>query len=100
MTLGIFLPAFVFPIFFHRQLVAVAENVRLHPFLLGVAAGVIGLIAAVTVNILDTSVVDVWTGVLAVGAFLVLNRWHGKLTVLYVVLGCGLIGALLQLTVV
>ena len=58
MTLGIFLPAFVFPIFLHRQLVAVAENVRLHPFLLGVAAGVIGLIASVTVQIVDTSVVD------------------------------------------
>jgi chromate transporter len=96
MTLGIFLPAFVFPIFFHRQLVAVAGNVRLHPFLLGVAAAVIGLIAAVTVEIINTSVVDVPTAVLAIGAFLVLNRWHGKLTVLYVVLGCGVIGTLLQ----
>lgn len=100
MTLGIFIPAFVFPIFFHRQLVGLAENERLHPFLLGVAAGVIGLIAAVTVDIVDTSVVDVPTAILAVGAFAVLNRWHGKLTVLYVVLGCGLIGAALQLTVV
>ena len=59
----------------------------------------IGLIAAVTVTILETSVVDVPTAILAVGAFLALNRWHGKLTVLYVVLGCGAIGALLQLTV-
>jgi chromate transporter len=99
MTLGIFLPAFVFPIFFHRFFVAVAENPRIRPFLLGVAAGVIGLIAAVTVEIVDTSVVDVYTAVLAAGAFLVLNRWHGKLTVLYVVLGCGAIGAALQLTV-
>ena len=98
MTLGIFLPAFVFPIFFHRQLVAVAQNVRLHPFLLGVAAGVIGLIAAVTVHILHTSVVDVPTALLAIGAFLALNRWHGKLTVVYVVLGCGLIGGVLQVT--
>jgi chromate transporter len=98
MTLGIFLPAFVFPIFFHRQLVAVAQNVRLHPFLLGVAAGVIGLIAAVTVHIVDTSVVDVPTALLAIGAFLALNRWHGKLTVVYVVLGCGLIGVALQLS--
>jgi chromate transporter len=100
MTVGIFLPAFVFPIFFHRFFVAVAENERIRPFLLGVAAGVIGLIAAVTVEIVDASVVDVYTAVLAVGAFLVLNRWHGKLTVLYVVLGCGAIGALLQATVV
>jgi chromate transporter len=98
MTLGIFLPAFVFPIFFHRQLVAVAHNVRLHPFLLGVAGGVIGLIAAVTVQIVDTSVVDVPTALLAIGAFLALNRWHGKLTVVYVVLGCGLIGVALQLS--
>jgi chromate transporter len=100
MTLGIFLPAFVFPIFLHRQLVAVAESQRLRPFLLGVAAGVIGLIAAVTVQIVKTSVVDVYTALLAIGAFLALNRWHSKLTVLYVVLGCGAIGALLQATVV
>ncbi|HEX7293412.1 MAG TPA: chromate efflux transporter [Solirubrobacterales bacterium] len=99
MTLGIFLPAFVFPIFFHRFFVAVSENPRIRPFLLGVAAGVIGLIAAVTIDIVDTSVVDVPTALLAVGAFLALNRWHGQLTVLYVVLGCGLIGATLQLTV-
>jgi chromate transporter len=100
MTLGIFLPAFVFPIFFHRFFVAVADNPRIRPFLLGVAAGVIGLIAAVTVDIVDASVIDVYTAVLAVGAFLALNRWHGKLTVLYVVLGCGLIGMALQLTVI
>jgi chromate transporter len=95
-TLGIFIPAFVFPIFLHRYLVAVAENPRIRPFLLGVAAGVIGLIASVTVQILDTSVVDVYTAILAAAAFVVLYHFHGKLTVLYVVLGCGAIGALLQ----
>jgi chromate transporter len=99
-TVGIFLPAFVLPLFFHRALVAIAENERIRPFLLGVAAGVIGLIAAVAVVIVETSVVDVYTAVLALAAFGALTRWHGRLTVLYVVLGCGLIGALLQLTVV
>jgi chromate transporter len=99
MTLGIFIPAFASPIFLHRQLVTIAENERLHPFLLGVAAAVIGLIAAVTVNIVDTGIVDVPTALLAVAAFLALTRWHGKLTVLYVVVACGLIGAALQLTV-
>jgi chromate transporter len=98
MTLGIFLPAFVLPIFFHRWLVAVAENPRVRPFLLGVAAAVIGLIAAVTVDILDAGVVDVPTGVLAVAAFAALNRWHGKLTVVAVIFGCGAVGAALQLT--
>ena len=99
MTVGIFLPAFVFPIFFHHGLVALAENPRIRPFLLGVAAGVIGLIAAVTVEILDESVVDVPTAVLAGAAFAVLYRFQAKLSVLVVVLGCGLIGAALQMTV-
>lgn len=98
MTIGVFLPAFILPIFFHRRLVALADNRRARPFLLGVAAGVIGLIAAVGVEIIETSVVDVPTGMLAAGAFLALNRWHGKLSVLYVVLGAGAIGALLQAT--
>jgi len=100
MTLGIFIPAFLLPIFLHRQLVGVAENARLRPFLLGVAAGVIGLIAAVTVAIVDTGVVDIPTALLAVAALLALTRWHGKLIVLYVVVACGAAGALLQLTVV
>jgi chromate transporter len=100
MTLGIFLPAFVFPIFLHRQLVAVSENERLHPFLLGVAAAVIGLIAAVTVTILETSVVDVYTALIALGAFAALQRWHGKLTVVYVMAAAGIIGVVLQHTVV
>jgi chromate transporter len=100
MTLGIFLPAFIFPIFLHRQLVAVAENERLHPFLLGVAAGVIGLIAAVTVTILETSVTDVYTALIALGAFAALNRWHSKLTVVYVMACAGVIGVVLQHTLV
>jgi chromate transporter len=99
MTLGIFLPAFVFPIFFHRGLVAVAENHTLRPFLLGVAAGVIGLIGAVTIELLDAGVVDVPSGILAALAFIALYRFEGKLTVLWVMLGCGAAGALLQLTV-
>ena len=99
MTVGIFLPAFVFPIFFHRGLVAVAENPRIRPFLLGVAAGVIGLIAAVTIEILEESVVDVPSGILAVAAFAALYRFETKLTVLFVVLGCGLVGAVLQLSI-
>ena len=99
MTVAIFLPAFVFPIFLHRQLVAISENPRIRPFLLGVAAGVVGLIAAVAVDIADTSIVDVPSALIAIGAFAALMRWHSRLTVLYVVLASGAIGAVLQLTV-
>ena len=100
MTVGIFLPAFVFPIYLHGALVAVAENPRIRPFLLGVAAAVVGLMAAIAVDLLGQAVVDLPSAVLAVAAFAVLYRFHGKLTVLYVVLGCGAIGAMLQLTIV
>jgi chromate transporter len=99
MTAGIFLPAFVFPIFLHRALVSIADNPHIRPFLLGVAAGVIGLIAAVTVDLVGEGVVDVPSAILALAAFAILYRFHAKLTVLVVVLGCGAIGALLQLTV-
>jgi chromate transporter len=98
-TAGVFLPAFVFPLFLHRQLVAASQDERLRPFLHGVTAAVVGLIAAVTIDLLDASVPDAPSALLALGAFAVLYRWSGKLTVLWVVLGCGVIGAVLQLTV-
>jgi len=99
-TVGIFLPAFVLPIYFHHGLVSIAESPRLRPFLLGVAAGVVGLIAAVTVEILEDGVVDVGTALIAIASFAALYRFGSKLTVLYVVAGAGLAGALLQATVV
>ncbi len=99
-TVGVFLPAFVLPIFLHRRLVDIAENPHIRPFLLGVSAAVVGLIAAVAVDIVETGVVDVPTALIAVAAFVALMRFHGKLTVLWVVLGCGAVGLLLQLTVV
>jgi chromate transport protein ChrA len=60
----------------------------------------VGLIGAVTVDIVETGVVDVPTALLALAAFAALMRFHAKLTVLYVVLGCGLVGVALQFTVV
>ncbi len=96
-TVGIFLPAFVLPIFFHRQLVGLAENPRSHTILLGVAAGVVGLIGAAAVDLVDAGVVDVPTALLAIAAFAALLRWHSKLTVVAVIAACGLIGGLIQI---
>jgi chromate transporter len=98
MTFGVFLPAFLLPILLHRQLVAIADSPRVRAFLLGVAAAVVGLIAAVGIRIVATGVVDLPSALLAIAAFAALLRFHGKLTVLWVVLGCGLIGGALQLT--
>jgi chromate transporter len=99
MTLGFSLPAFTFPIALHRHLAAIAENPRIRTFLLGVTVGVIGLIAAVTLEMAEQGVVDTLTALLTLGAYLILNGYHEKTTVLHVVLGWGAIGALLQATV-
>jgi chromate transporter len=98
MTAGVFAPAFIFPTFLHDQLVAVAEDRRLHAFLDGVAAAVVGLIAAVTIDIVDAAVVDVFSALLALAAFGALLRWQGKLAMVFVVLGCGAVGAAAQFT--
>jgi chromate transporter len=98
MTAAVFAPAFFFPTFLHDRLVAVADDTRLHAFLDGVTAAVVGLIAAVTVDIVNAAVTDVFSALLAIAAFVVLLRWEGKLAILAVVLGCGALGAAAQFT--
>lgn len=44
MVIGIFLPAFIFPILGHELLQSMVENSVIEPFLDGVAAAVIGLL--------------------------------------------------------
>jgi len=51
MTAGVFLPAFGFSLIFYDRLEAVLENARLRALLDGVAAGVVGLIAATTLQL-------------------------------------------------
>jgi len=49
---GMFLPAFAFTLLGHRRLEAVIDDERLHAFLAGVTAGVVGLIAATGIDML------------------------------------------------
>lgn len=51
MTIGIFLPAFAFGILFHDHLERLVDNELARSFLEGIAAGVVGLIAATTVEL-------------------------------------------------
>ena len=50
-TAGMFLPAFVFSLIFFERLEAVIENPALHRLLAGVAAAVVGVIAATVVQL-------------------------------------------------
>jgi chromate transporter len=96
MTVGIFLPAFCFTLFLHDPIERVIDNPVLHTALEGVAASVVGLIAATTVQL--ASVVAgrlpvLLPGVLIFAAALaVLYLWKAKTNVVFVVLGAGLAG--------
>ncbi|RWP56290.1 MAG: chromate transporter [Mesorhizobium sp.] len=99
MTVGIFLPAFGFSLLLHDRLEKLVENRVLHSFLEGVAAGVVGLIAATTVELAVTLVQrlpSLPAGLLVfVVALAVLYLWKSKMNVVLAVLGAGFLGWLL-----
>lgn len=96
MTAGIFLPAFVFGIVFHEKLEAIIEDVRLHRFLEGVAAGVVGLIVVTAIdlagNVSRSAPSTVPVGAILLGGLALLYAWRSKLSVPVVVVGSGLAG--------
>ena len=99
MTVGIFMPAFAFALLFYDRLERVVEDERLHRFLEGVAAGVVGLIAVTAVQLalnVGRSVPSVALGgaIFAAGLAL-LYLWKSKLNLPVVVLGSALAGAFL-----
>lgn len=96
MTVGIFLPAFGFSLLFHERLESVVENKTLHSFLEGVSAGVVGLIAATTIE-LALVVIDRLPSVLLGGvifalALAVLYLWKSKVNVVLAIVGAGFLG--------
>ena len=99
MTAGIFLPAFAFALLFYERLERVVENERLHRFLEGVAAGVVGLIAVTAMQLawnVSRSVPSMSFGALIFGLGLaLLYLWRSKLNVPLVVLGSAAAGAFL-----
>jgi chromate transporter len=98
MTSGIFLPAFAFALLFYDRLESVIEDERLHRFLEGVAAGVVGLIAVTALQLaysVWSSVPSLHFGALIFAASLaLLYLWKSKLSVLAVVLGSALLGSI------
>jgi chromate transporter len=97
MTAGIFFPAFAFALLFYDRLERVIEDERVHRFLAGVAAGVVGFIAVTALQLgrnVAQSVPSLLAGaaILAVGLAL-LYLWRSKLNVPAVILGSAAAGA-------
>ena len=97
-TAGIFLPAFSFALLFYDRLEQVIENERLHRFLEGVAAGVVGLIAVTAVqlgwNVGQSASSIVMAAVLFAASLAILYLWKSKLNVLAVIAGSAAFGLL------
>ncbi len=97
MTAGVFLPAFSFTLVAHDALERLVEKRAVHAFLEGVTAGVVGLIAATTVNLLRATL----TGVTAVAVFAValalLYRWKSRYAIPAIVFGAAAVGLVLFL---
>jgi chromate transporter len=85
MTVGIFLPAFAFSLVLGDRIEAVIENERLHSFLEGVAAAVVGLIVVTALELSATTIGRLpWVlpGILIFGASLAaLFRFSGRAAV-------------------
>jgi chromate transporter len=90
-TVAIFLPAFAFTLAGHAVLEKIIENKALHNFLDGVTAGVIGLIALTAIQLFRTTITDLFALMIFSVALLILYRLKSKLTVMFVILGSGLV---------
>ena len=98
-TAGIFLPAFLFGTIFHSRIERITTDSRLHDLLEGVAAGVVGIIAATALDIaikLWPSLPAPLPAVAIFGAGLgIAYFWNSKLAVLAVIAVSALAGFIL-----
>ncbi len=95
MTFGVFLPAFSFTLVGHTYLERIIERPAVHSFLDGVTAGVVGLIAATALVLLRAGITSLPAAIIFLLALLAVYRWKAKAAVAGIVLGAGLLGALL-----
>jgi chromate transporter len=99
MTAGIFLPAFGFSLLLHDRLEKVVENDVLHRFLKGVAAGVVGLITATTVELAAALMQRLPSLLPGLSVFLValaiLSLWQSRMNVVLAIFCGGLLGYVL-----
>ena len=93
-TVVIFAPAFAFTLLGGAHLERLVENARLHAFLLGVTAAVVGLILVATVPLAQAAITDLKTLALALAALAALAT--RKAPIPLVILGAALAGLALR----
>ena len=92
MTIAIFLPAFAFTLVGHDALERLVHEPRVRPFLEGLTAGVVGLIAGTTVALLKISLVGIEAVVLFAASLVVLFLSKARLIIPAVIAAAALWG--------
>lgn len=95
MTFAIFLPAFAITLAGHSTLERLVDNARVHDFLDGIMAGVVGLIAVTAVVLAVSLVQSVQLALILVLAVAVIWRWNSALATPAAMAGAAVLGALL-----
>jgi chromate transporter len=90
---AISLPTFFYSIAAAHQLHRLKTNLRVRAFLRGVGPAVVGMILAAGVIIAKASLVDVWTGVLALACLIAIVRFKADTSL--VILAAGVVGLFL-----
>jgi chromate transporter len=96
MTVAIFAPAFGFTLLGHDFFERLLHRERVRVFLDGVAAAVVGLIAATAVQLLIVALDSVAEAAVFAAALAALFKWHAKLLIPLVIAATALVGFLLE----
>lgn len=95
-TAGVFLPAFAFSMIFYERLEHAMDMVALQTLLAGVAAGVVGIIAATTIQLgwaTIPSLPSLWPAlVIFAGALAIAYFWRSRFSAVVIVILSGLAG--------
>lgn len=94
-TIGIFLPAFIFVLVINPWVSKIRNSASASGFLDGVNTASLGLMAGVTYTLIRTSVVDIFTLILAIAATIIVFRY--KINSAWLVLAGGLFGLLINI---
>lgn len=98
-TLGTFLPAFSFTLFGHSLFERLIDNPRIHTFLDGVTASVVGLIAVTAARLLwaarPTTPLDaILAAAIFIASLVIIYRWKTKIAILAAIALGGIVGLL------
>jgi chromate transporter len=95
LTFGIFLPAFAFTLIGHEWVERAVENQALHDFLDGVTAGVVGLIVATAISLLQTILTSLPALAIFIVTLFALYLWKARGAIAVIVLTAGFVGLLI-----